>query len=101
MGVEGGNYISPEFQLGQVYDGSTENRDNDVIVFYRPVYICVRATLRDSVDGVVDKSIENIAEDTTYHDASTSKPTQNDVHVAKRHKHIPSTSKPGGGHGDV
>ncbi|ODM89666.1 Arrestin domain-containing protein 2 [Orchesella cincta] len=35
--VEGGMYIGPEFQLGQVYDGTTEFGDS--IVLYRPVYI--------------------------------------------------------------
>ena len=39
MNVEGGLYISPEFQLGQVYDGSCE--DGGETVLYRPVYICV------------------------------------------------------------
>ena len=33
-------YISPEFQLGQVYMGD-DNPDNDDIILYRPVYVCV------------------------------------------------------------
>jgi hypothetical protein len=37
--VEGGMYISPEFQLGQVYDGTSNNHDE--IVLYRPVCVCV------------------------------------------------------------
>ena len=37
--VEGGLYISPEFQLGQVYDGTIENEED--IILYRPVYVCV------------------------------------------------------------
>lgn len=37
--AEGGMYIGPEFQLGQVYDGSVEN--GDTIVLYRPVYLSV------------------------------------------------------------
>lgn len=37
--VEGGLYIGPEFQLGQVYDGTTEFGES--IVLYRPVYITV------------------------------------------------------------
>lgn len=37
--AEGGMYIGPEFQLGQVYDGSAENGDS--IVLYRPVYLSV------------------------------------------------------------
>ena len=38
--VEGGQYISPEFQLGQVYDGTADHTRED-IVLYRPVYVCV------------------------------------------------------------
>jgi len=38
--VEGGMYISPEFQLGQVYDGTVEGSDGD-IVLYKPVYVCI------------------------------------------------------------
>jgi len=37
--AEGGMYIGPEFQLGQVYDGSQENGDS--VVLYRPVYASV------------------------------------------------------------
>lgn len=37
--VEGGMYISPEFQLGQVYDGTQDN-DEDIIL-YRPEYVVV------------------------------------------------------------
>ncbi|XP_014661819.1 PREDICTED: uncharacterized protein LOC106804925 [Priapulus caudatus] len=37
--VEGGMYISPEFQLGQVYDGSTED---DNIILYRPTYVHIK-----------------------------------------------------------
>ncbi|OXA40481.1 Arrestin domain-containing protein 2 [Folsomia candida] len=37
--AEGGMYIGPEFQLGQVYDGSVENGDS--VVLYRPVYVSV------------------------------------------------------------
>ncbi|PAV76029.1 hypothetical protein WR25_02845 [Diploscapter pachys] len=37
--VEGGKYISPEFRLGQVYDGEgEENNREEEIVLYRPVY---------------------------------------------------------------
>lgn len=32
-------YIGPEFQLGQVYDGTMET--GETVVLYRPVYICV------------------------------------------------------------
>ncbi|KAL3867827.1 hypothetical protein ACJMK2_040673 [Sinanodonta woodiana] len=38
--VEGGNYISPEFQLGQVYMGDDSNIHDDVILF-RPQYVCL------------------------------------------------------------
>lgn len=38
--VEGGMYISSEFQLGQVYIGEGEEPDDEVIL-YRPVYVCV------------------------------------------------------------
>lgn len=37
--VEGGMYIGPEFQLGQVYDGTMD--PSETVVLYRPVYICV------------------------------------------------------------
>ena len=40
--VEGGQYIGPEFQLGQVYDGSLGMEEGETIVLYRPVYVCVR-----------------------------------------------------------
>ena len=39
--VEGGLYISPEFQLGQVYDGTCDSPDQDVVLF-RPIYPCVQ-----------------------------------------------------------
>lgn len=42
--VEGGRYVGPEFQLGQVYDGGPANSEADVVL-YRPVYVCVN-TLR-------------------------------------------------------
>lgn len=35
--MEGGSYISPEFQLGQVYDGTAVEDEN--VVLYRPVYV--------------------------------------------------------------
>lgn len=38
--VEGGRYVGPEFQLGQVYDGGPNTCDADVVL-YRPVYVCV------------------------------------------------------------
>ena len=36
--VEGGQYISPEFQIGQVYDGSAATDATDVVL-YRPTYV--------------------------------------------------------------
>ncbi|KAK3849066.1 hypothetical protein Pcinc_044164 [Petrolisthes cinctipes] len=38
--VEGGQYIGPEFQLGQVYDGGLECSPESVLL-YRPVYACI------------------------------------------------------------
>lgn len=38
--MEGGRYVGPEFQLGQVYDGGSAIDTNDVVL-YRPVYVCV------------------------------------------------------------
>ena len=40
--VEGGIYISPEFQLGQVYDCTLDAQED--IILYRPVYVCVPHT---------------------------------------------------------
>ncbi|XP_044743797.1 arrestin domain-containing protein 3-like [Chrysoperla carnea] len=39
--VEGGNYIGPEFLLGQVYDGVETSRECNVVL-YRPVYVTVQ-----------------------------------------------------------
>lgn len=39
---EGGLYIGPEFQLGQVYDGTYGTEEGETVVLYRPVYVCVR-----------------------------------------------------------
>ena len=36
--VEGGIYVSPEFQLGQVYDGAADVMED--VILYRPVYVC-------------------------------------------------------------
>lgn len=38
--VEGGMYVSSEFQLGQVYMGDGEEETDEVILF-RPLYVCV------------------------------------------------------------
>lgn len=37
--MEGGNYISPELQVGQVYDGTSGQAEETII--YQPVYVCV------------------------------------------------------------
>ncbi|GMR36254.1 hypothetical protein PMAYCL1PPCAC_06449, partial [Pristionchus mayeri] len=37
--VEGGKYVSPEFRLGQVYDGEDGEQREEEIVLYRPVYV--------------------------------------------------------------
>ena len=47
--VEGGAYIGPEFQLGQVYDGSIDL--SDAVVLYRPVYVCVKPPHRQNGAG--------------------------------------------------
>jgi len=41
---EGGIYIGPEFQLGQVYDGSLGLGDDtgETIVLYQPMYVSVK-----------------------------------------------------------
>ncbi|CAM1154563.1 Uncharacterised protein at_DN0646, partial [Pycnogonum litorale] len=39
--VEGGMYIGPEFQLGQVYDGTLGMEEGETVVLYRPVYVCI------------------------------------------------------------
>nr|KAG5714031.1 hypothetical protein BaRGS_020359 [Batillaria attramentaria] len=47
--VEGGNYISSEFQLGQVYMGEDVDWEMDKTIIYRPVYVTVRASRPPSV----------------------------------------------------
>ena len=51
--VEGGMYISPEFQLGQVYDGTFDmpNQDEEDIILYRPVYVCVPSTATNETNN--------------------------------------------------
>ncbi|XP_047737325.1 arrestin domain-containing protein 3 [Hyalella azteca] len=39
--VEGGMYIGPEFQLGQVYDGGGDGTAGEPVLLYRPVYVCI------------------------------------------------------------
>ncbi|CAG2165136.1 unnamed protein product [Oppiella nova] len=45
--VEGGLYMGPEFQLGQVYDGTMGMENGETVVLYRPVYVCVRKNVSD------------------------------------------------------
>lgn len=47
--VEGGNYISSEFQMGQVYMGDDHDSEMDKVVLYRPVYVTVRSSRPPSV----------------------------------------------------
>lgn len=65
--VEGGQYIGPEFQLGQVYDGTsnsgakeTEGEEQENIVLYRPVYVCVRKPVRVDQDHEPSSSEERL-----------------------------------------
>lgn len=39
--VEGGMYVSSEFQLGQVYMGDGEEEETDEVILFRPLYVCV------------------------------------------------------------
>jgi hypothetical protein len=55
--VEGGLYISPEFQIGQVYDGSNTAHDpcSDDVILYRPIYVNVvphRAAVASTSRGI-------------------------------------------------
>lgn len=47
--AEGGTYIGPEFQLGQVYDGTLGTDMGETVVLYRPVYVCVKHPTRPSI----------------------------------------------------
>ena len=49
--VEGGLYIGPEFQLGQVYDGTLGMEEGETVVLYRPVYVCVRKNISEANDS--------------------------------------------------
>lgn len=37
-------YIGPEFQLGQVYDGTLGIEEGETLLLYRPVYACVKSS---------------------------------------------------------
>ncbi|KAL3098417.1 hypothetical protein niasHS_003770 [Heterodera schachtii] len=51
--METGKYISPEFRLGQVWDGRTEGEKDfvDDVVLYRPVYVKVLDRTPNSASG--------------------------------------------------
>ena len=66
-----------------MYDGSTENGENDVIVFYRPVYICVK----QSEDGA---SSDAVSPD-TYHKDASSEATH--LKAASKDESVASTSQ--------
>ena len=53
--VEGGRYVGPEFQLGQVYDGGLAGDTTDVVL-YRPVYVCVSSLRTQHVHSFATKS---------------------------------------------
>lgn len=51
--VEGGKYISSEFQLGQVYMGEETGDNEEEEILYRPMYACVpheRKTVTNTKD---------------------------------------------------
>lgn len=52
--VEGGMYIGPEFQLGQVYDGGQDPGES--VVLYRPVYLCVKPKTLVKASSIDTKS---------------------------------------------
>lgn len=56
--VEGGRYVGPEFQLGQVYDGDLAGDTTDVVL-YRPVYVCVSSLRAPHVNNFAIKSSAN------------------------------------------
>ena len=51
--IEGGNYISPEFQLGQVYDGGLNT--NEEVVLFRPLYVSVKRPPKTEIGGKESK----------------------------------------------
>lgn len=44
-------YIGPEFQLGQVYDGTLGVEEGETVVLYRPVYVSIRNPTRGASSG--------------------------------------------------
>ncbi|MFH4979173.1 hypothetical protein AB6A40_005882 [Gnathostoma spinigerum] len=60
--VEGGRYISPEFRLGQVYDGQGfENEDevDDDVILYRPVY--ARIADKDRLKREANRDVTSVS----------------------------------------
>ncbi|KHJ41919.1 arrestin domain protein [Trichuris suis] len=74
--VEGGMYVSPEFQLGQVYDGSTTEHDH--ILLYRPVYVCISDRTEEPL-GVVKLTADDSSE-TKPIKARTDEQTEDQCH---------------------
>uniref|UniRef100_A0A5S6R438 BTB domain-containing protein n=1 Tax=Trichuris muris TaxID=70415 RepID=A0A5S6R438_TRIMR len=64
--VEGGMYVSPEFQLGQVYDGSTVEHDN--VLLYRPLYLSLSDRTEESLVSANTTTV-------SPNDAGLNKPT--------------------------
>ena len=58
--VEGGNYISSEFQLGQVYMGEEHDLEIDRTIIYRPVYVTVRPSRPASACRSMNSSRTNL-----------------------------------------
>lgn len=75
--VEGGLYVSPEFQLGQVYDGTIEQSDD--IILYRPVYGCVPH------EKVTVTNTNNATGGGRHHHGATSSSTHHDKASSNEH----------------
>ena len=54
--VEGGMYIGPEFQLGQVYDGDGGGY-GDSVLLYRPVYVTVVNPMLNNTPSSKNKNL--------------------------------------------
>lgn len=53
-------YIGPEFQLGQVYDGTLGMEEGETLLLYRPVYACVKVpSVGDNSKVVVKKKLKS------------------------------------------
>ncbi|KAH3695755.1 arrestin domain-containing protein 3-like [Dreissena polymorpha] len=60
--VEGGKYISSEFQVGQVYVGDEEPEAEAETVLYRPVYLCVPHERKTVTNTKKSKSTNSTSE---------------------------------------